>query len=204
MSDESRGATAQATALREQAFDMTGIERGDDGIARYVDRPDTLLAMLRSTVERKSDSEAIVELEGERLSYAELWDRSTGVAGGLRAQGTARGDRVAIQLPNGVDWCLAFFGALMAGAVVVPVNIRFTEQEIDYVLKDSGSKFSFDPGSPLPDGDPFTDDGLGPDDVAAIFYTSGTTGFPKGAMISHANFLANTETARRVVDLPRD
>src|SRR3954447_7399143 len=204
MTEQNGGGTAQATALREQAFDMTGIERGDDGIARYVDRPDTLLAMLRSTVERKSDSEAIVELGGERLSYSELWDRSARVAGGLRAQGVARGDRVAIQLPNGVDWCLAFFGALMAGAVVVPVNIRFTEQEIDYVLKDSGSKFGFEPGGSLPDGDAFADEDLGPEDVAAIFYTSGTTGFPKGAMTSHANFLSNTETARRVVDLPRD
>ncbi|MFN2615717.1 MAG: class I adenylate-forming enzyme family protein [Thermoleophilaceae bacterium] len=204
MTDETRGATAQAGALREQAFDMSGIERGDDGIARYVDRPSSLVAMLRATVERKADSEAIVELGGERLSYSELWERSAQVAGGLRADGIERGDRVAIQLPNGVDWCLAFFGSLMAGVVVVPVNIRFSESEIDYVLKDSGSKFSFEAGRPLPDGQAFAADDLEPDDLAAIFYTSGTTGFPKGATISHANFLANTETARRVVDLPRD
>jgi long-chain acyl-CoA synthetase len=203
MTEQNRGATAQASALREQAFDMSGIERGDDGVARYLDRPASMLEMLRTTAEREARSEALVELEGERLSYSELWDRSARVAGGLRAQGVQKGDRVAIQLPNGVDWCLAFVGGLMAGAVVVPVNIRFSESEVEYVLKDSGSKFSFEPGRPLPDGEPLAVEGLAPDDLAAIFYTSGTTGFPKGAMISHANFLSNTETARRVVELPR-
>src|SRR5919197_3095886 len=204
MTEEKPAATAQAASLREQAFDMSGIERGEDGIARYLDRPASLLEMLRGTVERKPDAEAIVELGGERLSYTELWERSAKVAGGLLAEGIGRGDRVAIQLPNGVDWCLAFFGTLMAGAVVVPVNIRFTENEIEYVLKDSGCRFSFEPGRPLPEGDPTSVEDLGPDDLAAIFYTSGTTGFPKGAMISHSNFLSNTETARRVVELPRD
>jgi long-chain acyl-CoA synthetase len=186
------------------AFDTSGIGRGPDGIARYTDRPPTLVAMLRATVERAGDREAIVELGGPRLSYRELWDRAGRVAGGLKAAGIGADDRVAIRLGNGADWVLAFWGAQLLGAIVVPVNTRFAEKEVTYVLEDSGAAFVFEDGAELPDGEPFEGDGAAPDDVAAIFYTSGTTGFPKGAMLTHANFLSNCETARRVVGLPRD
>jgi acyl-CoA synthetase (AMP-forming)/AMP-acid ligase II len=185
-------------------FEYTGITRGADQIARYDNRPDSVIAMLRATVDASGDSEAIVEVGGERITYVELWDRSARVAGGLKAASVGRRDRVAIRLANGLDWCLAFFGALMAGAVVVPINTRFSEQEVDYVIRDSGARFRFTPGDPLPDGAPFVDDKLERKDLAAIFYTSGTTGFPKGAMTSHENFLSNTETCRRVVKLPMD
>ena len=183
---------------RAQPFDMSGIARGADGIARYLDRPRSLVEMLRPTVDRIPDDEALVEIGGERVTYRQLWDRCARVAGGLRAQGIQRGDRVANHLPNGLDWVLGFFGGLMAGAVVVPVNTRFAPPEVDYVVKDSGSRFVFEPGQPLPDGAPFVVEDLGRDDLAALFYTSGTTGFPKGAMTTHANFLSNTENARRV------
>jgi acyl-CoA synthetase (AMP-forming)/AMP-acid ligase II len=75
---------------------------------------------------------------------------------------------------------------------------------VTYVLEDSGASFVFEEGAALPEGDPHVAEGLQPADLAAIFYTSGTTGFPKGAMLTHANFLANTENARRVVGLPHD
>ena len=183
-------------------FDDSGIERGADGIARYVDRPPSLVAMLRTTVEAHPDQEAVVELGGERISYRDLWDRSARVAGGLRAEGIKPGDRVAIRLANGSDWVLAFFGSQLAGAVTVPVNTRFAEEEVKYVLEDSGATFVFTDGDALPDGEPRVYDDAQPDDLAAIFYTSGTTGFPKGAMTTHANFLSNTETARRVISIP--
>ena len=183
-------------------FDESGVERDADGIRRYVDLPDSVVAMLRASVEADRDGEAVVELDGPRLSYGELWDRSARVAGGLRAAGVARGDRVALRLGNGVDWVLAFFGTLMAGGVAVPVNTRFTEAEAQYVLDDSGASYVFAPGQALPDGEPHVDDGLARRDLAAIFYTSGTTGFPKGAMTSHENFLTNVENARRVVGFP--
>src|SRR5579864_2350170 len=166
-------------------FDSSGIGRGADNIARYQGLPDSLIAMLRGTVDQKPNNEAIVELGGERINYRELWDRSARVSGGLRNLGVQRGDRVAIRLGNCLDWCVAFWGALMSGAIVVPVNTRFSEPEVEYVINDSGSRYVFLPGQPLPKGAPFVVEDLAYLDVAAIFYTSGTTGFPKGAMTTH-------------------
>ncbi len=184
-------------------FDMSGVERDGSGVAHYVDHPPSLVHMLRTSVERDPTAVAAVEVGGGSLAYEELWDRSARVAGGLRAEGVGRGDRVAIRLSNGLDWVLAFFGAQLAGAVVVPVNTRFTDQEAEYVIEDSECKYVFAPGSTLPDGAPVVDEELGGEDLAAIFYTSGTTGFPKGAMTSHENFLTNSENAVRVLQLPR-
>jgi len=179
-------------------FDETGAQRGADGIARYLNRPPSLVAMLRASVERDAAATAVLEVSGGRLlSYGELWERASRVAGGLQAAGAGRGDRVAIRLPNGIDWVLAFFGAQMLGAVVVPVNTRFTEEEVAYVREDSGAVFTFGADEPLPRGEPVAIDDLASNDLAAIFYTSGTTGFPKGAMTSHENFLTNSENAFR-------
>jgi long-chain acyl-CoA synthetase len=184
-------------------FDETGVERGRDGVARYVDRPASLVHLLRASVDRDASATALVEVGGPSLSYGELWDRAARVAGGLRTAGIERGDRVAIRMPNGIDWALAFFGAQLLGAVVVPVNTRFTEDEVAYVVEDSGAAFSFSPGAPLPEGRPVAVEDLGPDDLAAIFYTSGTTGFPKGAMTTHANFTTNSENCFRVLSVER-
>jgi long-chain acyl-CoA synthetase len=188
-------------------FDMTGVVRGPDGVKRYEGLPRNLVQMLRATVERDGAAEAVVETgaenaESPRLSYATLWDRAARVAGGLRALGVQRGDRVAIRLGNGVDWVLAFFGAVLADAIVVPVNTRFSEEEAAYVVADSAAKYVFLPGAPLPDGDPLAIDDAEPSGPAAIFYTSGTTGFPKGAATSHENFLSNAETCRRALGAP--
>ncbi len=183
-------------------FDTTGLVRGPDGIKRYEGLSSSLLRMLRDTVDRDAGREALVETGGgPRLTYQELWDRAARVAGGLRAAGVGPGDRVAIRLGNGVDWVLAFFGTVLAGGIVVPVNTRFTEDEVGYVITDSGAAYIVQPGSPLPDGEPYVVDDPAPDDPAAIFYTSGTTGFPKGAITTNANFLSNCETCRRILSL---
>src|SRR3954466_4265196 len=133
-------AEADYALVAVSRFDDSGIERGADGIARYVDRPSSLVAMLRATVEAHPELEALVELGGERLTYQQLWDRAARVAGGLDV---SPGDRVAIRLGNGADWVLAFWGAQMAAAVVVPVNPRFAEDEVTFVIDDSGASLVY-------------------------------------------------------------
>jgi long-chain acyl-CoA synthetase len=184
-------------------FEESGVTRDASGLARYLERPPSLVQMLRTSVERDPAATAIVEVGGPSITYGELWERSARVAGGLRGEGVARGERVAIRLANGIDWVLAFFGAQLLGAVVVPVNTRLADEEVRYVVEDSGAAFTFAPGAALPDGEPAEAEDLGPDDLAAIFYTSGTTGFPKGAMTSHGNFLTNSENAFRCLSVDR-
>ncbi len=186
-------------------FDTSGIERRDDGVLHYTGLPANLVAMLRSAVDADPDAEALVEYGAPdgRLTYTQLWDRATRVAGGLRDAGVTRGDRVALRLPNGNDWVLAFFGTLLAGGVVVPVNTRLAEPEVAYIVDDSGSRVVLEPGA-LPDGEPLVVDDQAHDELAGIFYTSGTTGFPKGAMTTHENFLSNVETCIRCLGLPRE
>ena len=181
-------------------FYTAGVTRGADGIKRYDALPSSLVHALRDTVDRDAGREALAETGGgPRLTYAQLWDRAARVAGGLHAAGVGRGDRVGIRLGNSVDWVLAFFGTVLAGGIVVPVNTRLTEDEVSYVVTDSGASYVVGPGRPLPDGEPYVIADPGPDDPAAIFYTSGTTGFPKGAVTTHANFLSNCETCRRIL-----
>src|SRR4051794_11493800 len=160
--------------------------------------------MLQATVEQHGERTAVVDLAGPSVTYAELWDRARRVAGGLRAEGVDVGDRVALQIGNGLDWALAFWGAHLAGAVVVPLNTRLSDVEAEYVLADCAAAYVVRPGEPLPDGEP----GELPDpahtDVAALFYTSGTTGRPKGAMTTHENFLTTIETVIRCRELSRD
>lgn len=191
------------TSGLDSPFDVTGISTGADGIRRYDDVPVSVAAMLEASTERFPDREAVVELGGERLTYRQLFERSAAVAGGLRAAGLAPGSRAAIRLGNGLDWVLAFFGCQLARVVAVPVNVRLADEEVRYVVEDSGATFSFLPGAPLPAGEPLVDLSASPEDVAAIFYTSGTTGFPKGAMTTHRNFVSNAETAARVVGMRR-
>jgi long-chain acyl-CoA synthetase len=181
-----------------EPFDMSGIVRGPDGTKRFAELPASLADMFRRAVDASPDAEAFVELDGPRLRFADLWDAAARVAGGLHQAGVARGDRVAIRYGNGLDWALAFLGTQLAGGVAVPVNTRFTQPEVDYVVGDSGAKLVLGPEDKLPDGPAYADDSRGHDDLAAIFYTSGTTGFPKGAETTHGNFLTNVENVIRV------
>ncbi|WP_299952486.1 AMP-binding protein [uncultured Modestobacter sp.] len=159
-------------------------------------------ALVRRAARTAGSSPALVAGE-QRLTWSEvdaLVDRS---AAGYAARGLAAGDRVAVQLPNGVDWVVAVMGALRAGLVVVPVNTAFTDPEVEHLLTDSGARLLVVPrarpelaGVPVVVGRP-TADGPAPADpedpaaLALLAYTSGTTGLPRGAMLTHAALLAN-------------
>ncbi|WP_425489043.1 class I adenylate-forming enzyme family protein [Mycobacterium vicinigordonae] len=185
-------------------FPRTGISFDGNGIPRYDDIPATLLGMLAEHVDTRPDSEAVVELGAQRLTYRQLWDRSARVSGGLRAAGLKPGDRVAIRHPAGVDWVLAFWGTVMAGGIAVAVNTRSAQPEVDFVLADAETHIDLAPGAPLLDGQPYVTERAESTDVAALFYTSGTTGHPKGVPTTHEAFLTNTENALRCLRQPRD
>ena len=185
-------------------YPTTGVSRDADGVPHYDRLPATLLDMLAEQVDNRPNSEAVVELGAGRLTYRQLWDRAARVAGGLRADGLSPGDRVAVRYPAGIDWVLAFWGTVMAGGVVVAVNTRSAQPEVEFVLSDSGARMDLAPGAPLPDGNPHVTHGLGHTDTAALFYTSGTTGHPKGVPTTHEAFLTNTENAIRCLEQPRD
>ncbi|MEN3356628.1 MAG: long-chain acyl-CoA synthetase [Mycobacteriales bacterium] len=183
-------------------FDEAGVERDGAAVKRYARLPASVVEMLRVSVDRDPDGEAVVELDGPRVSYRQLWDDAARVAGGLRSAGVGPGDRVAIRYGNGLAWVHAFLGTLMAGAAAVPVNTRLARPEVEYVISDSGARLTLGPDGPVPAGAPYVTEHLTRHDPAAIFYTSGTTGFPKGAVTSHENFLTNAENALRVAGLP--
>ncbi len=185
-------------------FSTTGVSRDPDGIPRYHDLPATLLDMLAEHVERRPDTEAVVEVGAGRLTYRQLWDRAARVAGGLRAAGLQPGKRVAVRYPAGIDWVLAFWGTVMAGGIAVAVNTRSAQPEVEFVLSDSGATLDLAADTPLPDGQPYVAEGLTPADTAALFYTSGTTGHPKGVPTTHEAFVTNTENSIRCVGFSRD
>ncbi|MCV7400620.1 AMP-binding protein [Mycobacterium fragae] len=185
-------------------FATTGVSRDRNGIPHYDELPATLLEMLSEHVDNRPDSEAVIELGADRLTYRQLWDRAAKVAGGLRDSGLQRGERVAVRYPAGVNWVLAFWGTIMAGGVAVPVNTRSAEPEVAFVLSDAGARVDLAADTPLPEGEPYVVDGLDRADIAALFYTSGTTGRPKGVPTTHEAFLTNAENMVRVLGQPRD
>jgi long-chain acyl-CoA synthetase len=168
------------------------------------DEGTSLAALVRAAARRRPEAPAVVAGE-RRLSWAELDAAVDRAAAGFAAHGLAAGDRVAVQLPNGLDWLRASLGALRAGLVVVPVNTAYTDPELEYVLGDSGAALLVTAGDrapvagvPVCAGPPDAD---GPvpevvvDATAPSFlaYTSGTTGRPRGAILTAAALRANQE-----------
>src|SRR4051794_33509639 len=136
-------------------FDMSGIVSDDLGVKHFADLSSSLVEMLRRSVDEAPDRDAVVELDGPRLTYRGLWDAAARGAGGLREAGVGRGGRGARGPGNKLEWVLAFFGPQLAGGVLVPVNTRFAEPEVDYVVTDWGAKMVLPPDEPLPDGSPY-------------------------------------------------
>jgi long-chain acyl-CoA synthetase len=161
--------------------------------------------LLRRQARAKPDRTALVDAT-TRLTWAELDHRVTSAALALRGSGLRDGDRVALQLGTGADFVLLYLGALRAGLVAVPVNPSYTAAEVDHVLTDSQAALHLDAGSArdllaaAPAGSDPQLDRRG-DQIAALLYTSGTSGRAKGAMLSARALLANVDQIV-VVDPP--
>jgi long-chain acyl-CoA synthetase len=141
------------------------------------------------------------------LTFRQLAERSDRVATALERRGIEPGDHVAISMPNSVAFVCTYLGAMKCGAVVVPINTRFTGQQIQYVLTDSGAvcvvtsdhdatetleEETHAYAELLNEGDAEYD--VTPrrsDEMAELLYTSGTTGAPKGVYHTHGNLVAN-------------
>lgn len=126
-------------------------------------------------------------------SFAELDQAARRTAHALRARGVRAGDRIALRLPNGADFVALVHAAQLCGAALVPLNTRLTARELDFQLRDAEPRLLVDAsgGTPFGDGAPQAElcSELDPSDTAAVVYTSGTSGAPKGAELSHGAFL---------------
>ena len=194
----------RAISRDQNPFPRTGLTTGEDGITRWDCLPESLVAMLDARVSTGPDVEAVVELGGERLTYRQMWERAARIAGGLRAAGVRRGDRVSVRYPAGVNWVLGFWGTVLAGGIAVAPNTRSTPRETQFVLDDADVTADLAPDAELPEGESYVESGLGRHDKAAMFYTSGTTGNPKGVPTSHEAFLTNNENIAHCLGLPDD
>ncbi|MEV6342678.1 long-chain fatty acid--CoA ligase [Actinoplanes sp. NPDC051851] len=152
------------------------------------------------------------------LTYAELHERVNRLAAALRDAGVRRGDRVAYLGPNHPSFVETMFATWVLGAVFVPLNWRLTAPELSYQLAHSGASVLIHAASPvtapvsvaLEDYEAFLgetsdfDEPVGLEDVACILYTSGTTGHPKGAMLTHGNIVWNAYNLLVCVDIAGD
>jgi long-chain acyl-CoA synthetase len=172
-----------------------------------------------------------VRLGDTTMSYAELADASAKVAVTLRGRGLQPGERVGIMLPNLPAFPVIYYGVLRAGGVVVPVNPLLKTREIAFYLGDSGARWMFafagfadeaakgaaeasaecivvTPGEFEQSLEAVQPDPLVTEresqDTAVILYTSGTTGRPKGAELTHASLSKNAEVSARLFTLTSD
>ncbi|MEY2477697.1 MAG: hypothetical protein QOG87_3012 [Actinomycetota bacterium] len=150
--------------------------------------------------------EAVVDGD-RRITYGEFADRCDRVSTLLRERGCRPGDRVAYLCPNTLELLEAYYGVLLAGCVLVPLNLRLADAELQFVLDDCGARvLAVHPSlqeaaaslavpdrlTLAPDYLPARPDGrsahvVDEDDVCELFYTSGSTGRPKGVMLTHRN-----------------
>ncbi len=177
-----------------------------------------LAALLAESASVRPDAPALASGTDVVASYADHAAAASALAGALRGRfGLSPGDRVAIAMKNSPEYSEILFGAWHAGTAAVPMNARLHPREMAWILENSGSKVCFvdeelaEPlvgaasgsagtsmfvvaGSPeycallSAAASPLTP--VGSDDLAWLFYTSGTTGRPKGAMLSHGNLRA--------------
>ena len=149
----------------------------------HAERPGGLVQMLEQAAARNPAGEALVCGE-TRLTWQGLRQRVARAAGALAGRGVGRGDRVGILLGNRVEFPLAFLGAAWLGAIPVPISMREAKAGVDYIVGHCGAKLLLQEGFDF-QGKEIPSSPAGEEDVAAILYTSGTTGKPKGAMLTN-------------------
>ncbi len=163
------------------------------------------------------DSPVVFDQSRGWVTAAELEDATRRVAGRLRCAGIGPGDRMLFSARSSLELVVAHVAALRAGIVVVPANTAYRQREIAHIVKDAAPRAALvdeapraawvraaagpetvivTPGVELSDGEASELDAARPDEPALIGYTSGTTGHPKGAVLSHANLLAGSESVR--------
>ena len=177
----------------------------------------------------KKPQHPAIRFEGRTVTYEVLNACANALAGALRRKGVARGDRVALYLPNIPAFALAYLAIQKAGGIAVSINSIFKSEEAKYIIDDSGAKVVFTVADLLdnvtrdrsasvehvvlcegasPQAQSLDDwlalgtaefrtEKMGRDDPAALLYSSGTTGFPKGVTLTHANITTNTRTAAK-------
>ncbi|UQU65678.1 long-chain fatty acid--CoA ligase [Couchioplanes caeruleus] len=186
----------------------------------------SLAAVLAEGARKYPDKVAVID-GPLRITYRDLWAQARSYAAALQQLGIGPDDTVAVVIPNVTDFPRVYYGALAAGARVVPVHLLLTADEMAYVLRDSGASVVVAHSSqlrtaaaaaaqtgaklvtvgPLPPDLPEAPQRLedvaasasplptyvsrGAEDVAVVFYTSGTTGEPKGALLTHLNLVMN-------------
>ena len=178
------------------------------------------------------DRPAILHGDRKLHDYREFGDRVARLAHFLRdGHRLDAGERIAIFMDNRPEYLETLYAILWAGLVAVPINAKLHPREVRYILADAQVRMLVtsserngdftDPAEPLPGGcTAITCDGSEylqaltapvrapadrlPDDVAWLFYTSGTTGQPKGVMLSHRNLMTMTSSYLSDVDAPRD
>src|SRR3954454_11269321 len=185
----------------------------------------SLAQQLTDTAARHGDRPAI-KLDDAQLTYAAFDESASRVAGMLRERGLEPGDRVGLMLPNVPYFPVIYYGILRSGGVVVPMNVLLKGREVNFYLSDPGAKHLFAwhdfaaaaqegaeqagaeaiivaPGEfeRLLEQAPSTPENAERegDDTAVILYTSGTTGTPKGAELTHENLYRNAEVTARTL-----